>query len=404
MRRTLVALVALALLVPAAAGGTAASGVVQVAGDAPVAQQDGVDCEFPVSVTDVTGQTVTVQEEPDRVVALQASAAQTMWEVGARGTVVGMPVQPYTAYLNGSTERTGILAEDGSVVQEQVVALEPDLVLAPNALLAPNETVESLRGSGLTVYHFRQANSLEYVYEKTRTTGLLVGEYDNASRRAAEMEATVGAIRSAVADEENPRVLYLLGPSGFAAGSNTFIGELIAAAGGNNVAGELQGGYSVVSGETVVAEDPEWIIVPEGRDLPKTDAINGTTAVQEDQVLRVSADFMNQPGPRNTVPLKTMAQAFHPEAYAAADVENAELPSYPTCEADSEGGTPTDTGGDMATDTATAGGGTPGEDSGSAGTDEPATTPGAGSPGYTVVTALVALGSLLAAGALRRER
>ena len=288
MRRTPVALVALALLVPVAAGPATAGGVVQAADDAPVPQQGGVNCEFPVSVTDATGQTVTVEEKPDRVVALQASAAQTMWEVGARGTVVGMPVRPYTAYLNRSTDRTDILAEDGSVVQEQVVALEPDLVLAPNALLAPNETVESLRQSGLTVYHFRQANSLEYVYEKTRTTGLLVGEYDNASRRAAEMEATVEAVRGAVAEEENPRVLYLLGPSGFAAGSNTFIGELVAAAGGNNVAGELEGGYSVVSGETVVAEDPEWIVVPEGRELPKTDAINGTTAVREGQVLRVN--------------------------------------------------------------------------------------------------------------------
>lgn len=405
MQRTLVALVALALLVPAAAGPATAGGVVQAAGDAPVPQQGGVDCEFPVSVTDATGQTVTVEEEPDRVVALQASAAQTMWEVGAQGKVVGMPVRPYTAYLNGSGDRTDILAEDGSVVQEQVVALEPDLVLAPNALLAPNETVQSLRQSGLTVHHFRQANSLEYVYEKTRTTGLLVGEYDNASRRAAEMEATVEAVRGAVADEENPQVLYLLGPSGFAAGSNTFIGELIATAGGNNVAGELQGGYSVVSGETIVAEDPEWIIIPEGRELPKTDAINGTTAVQEGQVLRVNDDFMNQPGPRNTEPLKTMAQAFHPDAYAAANVENPELPSYPTCEADTEGGTPTDAGGQdgTVTDTATAGGGATGEDSGSDATDEAGTTPGAGSPGYTVVTALVALLSLLAAGALRRE-
>jgi iron complex transport system substrate-binding protein len=315
-----------------------------------------------------------------------------------------MPVRPYTAYLNGSTERTDVLAEDGSVVQERVVALEPDLVLAPNALLTPNETVESLRQSGLTVYHFRQANSLEYVYEKTRTTGLLVGEYDNASRRAAEMEATVEAVRGAVADEENPRVLYLLGPSGFAAGSNTFIGELVAAAGGNNVAGELEGGYSVVSGETVVAEDPEWIVVPEGRELPKTDAINGTTAVREGQVLRVNDDFLNQPGPRNGEPLKTMARAFHPEPYAAANVENPELPSYPTCAANGEGGTPTDTGGEgTATATATASDATAGNDTGPDGTDEPATTPGAGSPGYTVVAVLVALLAVLAAGALRGQ-
>ena len=384
MRRTLVVLVALALLVPAAAGSATAGGVGQTAGDAPVAQQGGVDCSFPVSVTDVTGQTVTVEEEPDRVVALQASAAQTVWAVGAEERVVGMPVRPYTAYLDGSSDRTAILAEDGSVVREQVVALEPDLVLAPNALLAANETVDSLRASGLTVYHFRQADSLEYVYEKTRTTGLLVGEYDAASQRAAEMEATVEAVRGAVEDETNPRVLYLLGPSGFAAGSNTFIGELIAAAGGNNIAGSLEGGYSVVSGETIVDEDPEWVILPEGRELPKTDAVNRTTAVQENQVLRVNDNLMNQPGPRNTVPLRTMAEAFHPEAYAAANIEGAELrDDYPTCEADTRGDTPTDT---------------PGED----GTPDDGTV-GAASPGYTVVTAIVALLSLCLARAVRRQ-
>ena len=399
MQRTLVALVALALMVPAVAG---AAGGAQTGAAAGPAQQGGVDCEFPVSVTDATGETVTVDGEPERVVALQASAAQTMWEIGAREKVVGLPVAPYTAYLNGSSDRTNVVAEDGSVNQEQVVALQADLVLAPNTLLTPNETVASLREAGQTVYHFRQANSIEYVYEKTRTTGLLVGEYDAASRRAAEMEATVNAVRDAVAEEENPRVLYLLGPSGFAAGSNTYLGALIATAGGNNIAGNLSGGYSVVSSETIVSEDPQWIILPEGRSLPNTDAINGTTAVQEGQVLRVNPDLLNQPGPLNTEPLKRMAQAFHPEAYAAADVENAPLPSYPTCAGSPE--TPTDAA-DEPTDTATASEGGVGSESGG-GMDRTTgapTTTGSSGPGYTVVTALVAVVALVGAAALGRR-
>jgi iron complex transport system substrate-binding protein len=399
MQRTLVALVALALMVPAVAG---AAGGAQTGAAAGPAQQGGVDCEFPVSVTDATGETVTVEEAPERVVALQASAAQTMWEIGAREKVVGLPVAPYTAYLNGSSDRTNVVAEDGSVNQEQVVALQADLVLAPNTLLTPNETVASLREAGQTVYHFRQANSIEYVYEKTRTTGLLVGEYDAASRRAAEMEATVNAVRDAVAEEENPRVLYLLGPSGFAAGSNTYLGALIATAGGNNIAGNLSGGYSVVSSETIVSEDPQWIILPEGRSLPNTDAINGTTAVQEGQVLRVNPDLLNQPGPLNTEPLKRMAQAFHPEAYAAADVENAPLPSYPTCAGSPE--TPTDAA-DEPTDTATASDGGVGSDSGGGmdRTTAAPTTTGSSGPGYTVVTALVAVVALVGAAALGRR-
>jgi len=115
------------------------------------AGHDDGDCTFPVSATDATGTEVTIEEEPDEVVALDAASAQTLWEVGAEDTVTGMPVRSYTEYLEGSENRTDVLSEDGlSVDTETVVELEPDLVVAPN--FTPPETIQQLRDADLTVY------------------------------------------------------------------------------------------------------------------------------------------------------------------------------------------------------------------------------------------------------------
>ena len=48
------------------------------------------ECEFPVSVTDATGEEITIEEEPESVVAMQPSDAQILWEIGAQERVAGL--------------------------------------------------------------------------------------------------------------------------------------------------------------------------------------------------------------------------------------------------------------------------------------------------------------------------
>jgi iron complex transport system substrate-binding protein len=297
-RAALVTLVVVAVLAPAVAGAAAGS----------VPQ----GCGFPVTATDATGTQVTVPEEPRRVVVLAPSAAQTMWEIGAESKVVGMPVNEYTASLPGSRERTDVVGTNNNPVQSRVVALEPDLVLAPNVVT--NGTVANLRRAGLTVYRFRGAESLSDVYAKTELTGRLVGARDRALGRTAEMRAAVRAVERAVAGREAPDVYYALG-GGWTAGEETFVGDIVERAGGDNIAAAANiTSYRPISQEVVAEHDPDWIVVPGGTPLPRTAAVNGSTAVRTGQVLRVNANYVNQPGPRTTVPLRAMATAFHPDA------------------------------------------------------------------------------------------
>lgn len=276
-------------------------------------------CEFPVSVTDATGEEITVEEEPERIVAMQPSDAQTLWEIGAREKVVGMPVGQYTEYLEGHDEPTDITADDGITVNtEEVIDLNPDLVFA--SAVAEEDQVEQLREAGITVYQVGDATSVEDVIDNTETYGQLTGECAGAAETADSMESEIAAVEENVTDEDRPTVLYAMG-DGYTAGQGTFIEDVIETAGGQNLASAAGiEFYGQISEEVVVSEDPDWIVYPDTFEEPPVSeqVIESTTAGQEGQVVQVDSNRMNQPGPQVVLSIQNLAETFHPDAYAAA--------------------------------------------------------------------------------------
>lgn len=359
MRQTLIALLVVLTAVPLGTGAVAASPATQA------------DCGFPLTMTDATGTEVTIEEEPQRVVVLGASTAQTMWELGAQEKVVGMPVVYYTAYLNGSSEKTNVINEQGAANQEQIVALDADLVIAPN--ITPDSTVADLRANGVTVFKTNFSSSLDAIYAKTTQIGRLTGECAAAEETNAEMREQVELIERTVEGEDRPRVLYYF--YNFTAGEGTFIHDVVETAGGDNVAANagIQG-YKVINDEVVAERNPEWLVKPSGATFPDREPYTSTVAVQQNQTLTVDANLISQPAPRVVQPMTKLVQAFHPEAYAEA---KAELESTPTP-------TPEPTA-------------TPEP---STATPEPTPTEGSG-PGFGVPAAVAAAGAAFVARRLR---
>ena len=331
MRSRLLSILLVAIVATAAVGpATAATGTQTAAAtDTPTAAATGpaadlaaqANCSFPTTATDATGTEVTVEGEPEEVVALGASTAQTLWEIGAREKVTGMPVDSTTASLDGSENRTGIYQADGfTVATEQVIGLDADLVLAANVI--PNETVTALREAGLTVFKFDPANSLSGVYEKTELMGQFVGACAEADRVVDAMQTRVETVRAAVGNETQPSALYLLS-GGFVAGNGTFIGDLLRTAGAENLAANANiSSYQEISEEVIAERDPEWIVVSNRSFVPEGEPWASTTAVEEEQVVVVSANNISQAAPRVVLPLTDLARAFHPDAMAAATLTN----------------------------------------------------------------------------------
>lgn len=303
------------------------------------------ECSYPVSATDATGTEVTVEESPDSIVALGASTAQTIWELDAEETVVG--VSKFANYLDGAEDVENVTEIDGFstvVLTEVIVGLDPDLVLAANVY--PNESLTQLRDAGITVYKFPAAGSIEDVYAKTERIGHLIGECEAANATVTDMRSTVETVREAVSGEERPDVLYPQS-GGFSPGPNTFIGGLIDAAGGANVVANANATstYPQLSGEFIVEQDPEWLIVAGSQDeldqdpkslAPDNDALRNTTAWEEGNFIVVNNNHISQPAPRIVSPLRKMAQAFHPDAYAAANTTPTTTATDPGTETSTE--------------------------------------------------------------------
>lgn len=311
-RQLLAVALAMTLLVSGAVG---AMGTV-------TAQDESAECDFPLTVTDATGTEVTIEAPPETVVTLAPSAAQTMWEIGAQDKVIA--ISNRGTYLDGTEDKAIISSDDGFVSTEKVIAQDPDLVLAPDII--GDDKVTQLREAGLTVYNFGPASSMEDVVEKTRLTGQLTDSCEGATERADEMEQSLETVRTAVDGEERPTVLYLLGGE-FTAGEGTFIDDVIETAGGTNVAAKAGiEGYAQISREVVADENPEYIVVSNEAPnvIPDAQVYNTTDAVQNGNVIKVNANYLNQPAPRAIHVVSDFANEWHPEALESADESDVE--------------------------------------------------------------------------------
>ncbi|MFP8953285.1 PGF-CTERM-anchored ABC transporter substrate-binding protein [Natrialbaceae archaeon A-arb3/5] len=277
---------------------------------------DEPNCSFPLTETDASGTEVTLEDEPETVVTLNPSAAQTLWEIGAEEKVIG--TTKHAMNLDGAEDRTNVSTEAETIEPEIVVDLDPDLVLAPSSNYVSEETVETLREAGVTVYYFQSAESIDEVRERTLFVGSLVGECDGAEETVDWMDAELEAVADAIDGEERPDVLYTF--FGHTAGEDTFIHELIEAGGGTNVAAEAGiSEYPQISDETVIEQDPDWIVLnTNSPEVPDGPAYESTTAIENDQTLVVDINHLNRPGPRVVHAVTAFAETFHPEAYAEA--------------------------------------------------------------------------------------
>ena len=344
MRRTATVVGVVLLILGAVVPATGAAGA--------AGAQDGtpLDCEFPLTDTDASGHEVTVEEEPQRIVTLSPSAAQTMWEIGGEEKVVG--VSQFAGYLDGASSREVVTSGFPSTVNvEKVIKLDPDVVLAPNTI--DNDTVEQIRGAGIPVYRFELADSVDSIYNKTRLIGQLTGECAGAEETVSQMRDRVQTVERAVAGEDRPRV-YWGKAAGYTAGPNTFVGQIIEKAGGHNIANEANASrpYPQLSEEFVAEQDPEFVVVSvspsqlgnESRSyIPQDSVVRNTTAWEEGNIVVVNTNHLSQPAPRVVEPMTQMAQAFHPEAYSEANTTTTTTAEPTTTTADATTTTEVDT-------------------------------------------------------------
>jgi iron complex transport system substrate-binding protein len=201
---------------------------------------------------------------------------------------------------------------------EAIAGYEPDLVVTSGD---PGDVVAGLETLGVPTLVHPAATTLDDTYEQITSLGTATGHADEAAELVGQMEDDIAALVEQVPDRVQALTYYHeLDSTLFTVTSETFIGELYALAGLENVADPADdgsaGGYPQLSPEFLVQADPDMIFLADtkccGQDATTVAARPGwadLTAVTEGNVVELDDDIASRWGPRVVDLLETIVQA-----------------------------------------------------------------------------------------------
>src|SRR5262249_55166413 len=149
--------------------------------------------------------------------------------------------------------------------------------------------------------------TLDAVEEAISRIGRLTGHEEKAAEVVADFRRRRQAVHraSAAKDAARVRVLYVFWEEPLqSAGPSTFVGQMIAEAGGVNIFADLDQQYPQVSDEAVLARDPECILAPNwGGDalvarLSNRPGWNRLAAIKAGRISILPEELLHRPGPR----------------------------------------------------------------------------------------------------------
>lgn len=200
-----------------------------------------------VSMNVCTDQLLLTLADPEQILGL-SRFARDGWQAGTAADIARYPV------LSGAAE--------------DVLVIRPDIVVA--SAFDKRATRELLRAKGLRLAELAVPRTLDEARQQIREAGDITGHPDRAAREIARLDAALARARQAVS-ARHYRVLPL-SRRGWVAGSDSFVGSLLAEAGLRSAAGDLGfafGGFASL--EAIVQLRPDFIVVSQAGDTARDD-------------------------------------------------------------------------------------------------------------------------------------
>lgn len=264
---------------------------------------------------------------PQRLISLSPSITGTLVFLGLEDRLVGI-----TDWCEMPDTDPQPLRVGGHVdpVIEAVYSLRPDLVIIEMANGGPADDLERLRLNVLRIDH----RTLEGILSSVVTIADACGIRQHADSLLTRLRERQERASIHSSGSPPPGVLIFVGRNiatghiqeMFAAGSESFLGQLVSEAGGRNLAPGNAIGYPVLSREAVLRLDPEVILdlAPEYADDPvglshlrsAWDELSRVNAVRTGRVYILTDQRMLVPDPGFVDTLEMMSQLLYPQESA----------------------------------------------------------------------------------------
>ena len=256
-----------------------------------------------ITITDMTGREITLDEPATRVVALSAADCEVLYAVGAGDTLVGRG--EYCDYPAEVLEVPSVQSGYDTNI-EQIIALEPQVLLM-STMAQTEEQIALLEEGGIKVV-VSDAQDIEGVYTAVEMIGKLMGKEKEAEQVIISMQTAFADLSNSTAGR-GKTVYFEVSPLEYGlwtAGSGTFMNEIAEMLGMKNIFDDVQG-WAEISEEQVIERNPDYIVTitmyfgegptPEEEIMGRTGWEN-VTAVKNGAILNLVNNELSRPTPR----------------------------------------------------------------------------------------------------------
>lgn len=248
-----------------------------------------------ITLTDDTGQTVTLDEPAQRIITLVPHATELMFEIGAGDRVIAtVDYSDYPAAAK-DIERIG---DFNALNLEAVIKRQPDLLIAFTSGPVMDD-VAQLETLGLPVFH-SDPQSFASIAQAMRDYGRLTGLEAKASEAASSFETGIAELGSRYGQSDPLSVFYEVWHDPiFTLNGDSYISDVIELCGGRNVFADLPAISPQISLEAVFEADPQVIVTGPtnaGPDSPWREWPQ-LKAIKNDAMVQVNPDYLHRPTP-----------------------------------------------------------------------------------------------------------
>ena len=249
-----------------------------------------------VSVRDDRGATVKLAAPPQRIVTLLPSLTETVCALGFCERLVG--TDRYSNWPASVPALPKLGGMDDTQV-ERLVALRPDVVLAARSTRA----VERLESLGLHVVVLEPRSQAE-AKRTVATIATLMGRPEQGAVLWARIDQQVQRAAARVPAALRGRKVYFeVDSAPYAAGSSSFLGELLTQLGLGNIVPPALGPFPKLNPEFIVKAQPDLVMAVERnlRDMPRRPGWSTLKALQTGRTCAFDAtryEMLVRPGPR----------------------------------------------------------------------------------------------------------
>lgn len=253
-------------------------------------------------VTSCTKRTTgTDLKSPKSIVSLSPAATEILFAIGAGSQVTA--VSDYTDFPEAAVDLPKVGGFDGKTISmEKILSFKPELVYLTDGM--HNFLIDQLNTYEIP-YYLSTSESIDDVKKEILAVGELTGHTSQAQTVVNDMNKKLVKYENLKFNKAKKAEIYyeIWNSPYISAGNKSFINDVIVYAGGENLFGDLDDSFPIVSEESIIARNPKVILLPASSGLSVESVANRSgwkeiSAVKNGKIYIIDDNLFTRPGPR----------------------------------------------------------------------------------------------------------